>query len=48
MYFRFTESFFVAGLYYLALVTVATYILGRVEKRLFIPGFGADRSGNRN
>lgn len=38
--FRFTEVFFLVGLYYLALVTVATLILRRVEKRLAIPGFG--------
>lgn len=38
--FRFTEVFFIVGLYYLALVTVATFILRRVEKRLAIPGFG--------
>ncbi len=38
--FRFTEVFFVVGLYYLAMVTVATFILRRVEKRLAIPGFG--------
>jgi polar amino acid transport system permease protein len=39
--FRFTEVFFLVGLYYLALVTVATLILKRLEKRLAIPGFGA-------
>lgn len=39
--FRFTEVFFVVGIYYLALVTVATIILRQVEKRLAIPGFGA-------
>ncbi len=38
--FRFTEVFFVVGLYYLALVTVATLILRRLEKRFAIPGFG--------
>ena len=39
--FRFTETFFVVGLYYLAIVTVATYILKRLEKGLKIPGFGS-------
>jgi polar amino acid transport system permease protein len=39
-YFRFTESFFVAGLYYLALVSVAGIALGKLEKKLYIPGFG--------
>ncbi len=39
--FRFTEVFLVVGLYYLALVTVATLILKRLEHRLAIPGFGA-------
>lgn len=42
-YFRFTESFFVVGLYYLALVTVATIILRKVENKLYIPGFGKAR-----
>jgi polar amino acid transport system permease protein len=39
-YFRFTESFFVAGLYYLALVSIASIALGKLEKKLYIPGFG--------
>lgn len=39
-YFRFTESFFVAGLYYLGLVTLAGFVLGQLEKKLYIPGFG--------
>ncbi|MFO8085463.1 MAG: amino acid ABC transporter permease [Desulfobacterales bacterium] len=39
-YFRFTESFFVAGIYYLAIVTLAGFGLGRLEKTLYIPGFG--------
>ena len=37
--FRNTEVFIVVGLYYLALVTVATLILRYVERRLEIPGF---------
>lgn len=38
--FRFTETYFVVGLYYLALVSLATWILHRVEKSWAIPGFG--------
>lgn len=38
--FRFTEVFFIVGLYYLAMVTVATWILHWLERRYRIPGFG--------
>lgn len=38
--FRFSEVFMVVGVYYLTLVSVATYGLRRLEKRLEIPGFG--------
>lgn len=38
--FRFTECFFVAGIYYLVLVTIADFLLKRVEKKMRIPGFG--------
>jgi polar amino acid transport system permease protein len=38
--FRFTEAFMVAGLYYLILVTIATFALRKLEKKLAIPGFG--------
>ena len=38
--FRFSEVFLVVGLYYLAMVTVASFLLARLEKRLRIPGFG--------
>lgn len=38
--FRYTETFFVAGIYYLILVSIATWILHRVEKSWTIPGFG--------
>jgi polar amino acid transport system permease protein len=38
--FRFSEVFMVVGVYYLALVTVASWGLRRLEKRLEIPGFG--------
>ena len=39
-YFRFTEVFLVVGFYYLMLVTLATIGLQRLEKKLYIPGFG--------
>ncbi len=39
-YFRFTEVFAIIGLYYLFLVTLAIYILKRIEKAVHIPGFG--------
>ncbi|ADW17159.1 amino acid ABC transporter membrane protein 2, PAAT family [Desulfobulbus propionicus DSM 2032] len=39
-YFRFTEVFAIIGLYYLGLVTLAIFVLKRIEQRLFIPGFG--------
>jgi len=39
-YFRFTEVFLVIGLYYLVLVSLATIGLQKVEKKLYIPGFG--------
>lgn len=40
--FRFTESFTTVACYYLFLVTIATWLLGRLEKRLAIPGFGVE------
>ena len=39
--FRFTEVFFTVGLYYLAMVSVATWILARLERHYHIPGFGS-------
>lgn len=39
-YFRFTEVFALIGLYYLVLVTIAMFILKKIEKVLYIPGFG--------
>ncbi|MDX9833678.1 MAG: amino acid ABC transporter permease [Desulfobulbus sp.] len=39
-YFRFTEVFAVIGLYYLGLVTLASFLLQRIEQRLAVPGFG--------
>lgn len=41
--FRFTEAFTVVACYYLLLVTIATFLLQKVEQRLAIPGFGAKR-----
>lgn len=38
--FHFTEVFLVVGAYYLALVSLATWVLQRLEKRFTIPGFG--------
>lgn len=39
-YFRFTEVFLVIGLYYLILVSFAKIALGKLEKALYVPGFG--------
>lgn len=39
--FRFSEVFFVVGLYYLAMVTLASWLLRALERRYSIPGFGA-------
>ena len=39
-YFRFTEVFAVIALYYLTLVSLAMLALKKIEKILFIPGFG--------
>lgn len=39
--FRFSEVFFCVGLYYLALVSIATWILNKLESRYKIPGFGS-------
>ncbi|MHC1788592.1 amino acid ABC transporter permease [Solidesulfovibrio sp.] len=41
--FRNTEVFIVVGLYYLALVTIASFVLRVVEKKLEIPGFESKR-----
>lgn len=40
--FRFTEVFLAMGLYYLVLVSVATFFMQKLEKKLAIPGFGAN------
>lgn len=39
-YFRFTEVFAIIGLYYLVLVSLATLVLKKIEKAVYIPGFG--------
>lgn len=39
-YFRFTEVFMVIGVYYLMLVSLASLLLKKVEKMLYVPGFG--------
>ena len=39
-YFRFTEVFAIIGLYYLGLVSMAIFLLKKVEQRLYVPGFG--------
>mgnify|MGYP001015518378 CR=1 FL=1 len=39
-----TEVFMVVGVYYLILVTVASFILKQLENRLCIPGFDSNRS----
>lgn len=39
-YFRFTEVFAIIGLYYLALVSLATLVLKKIETAVYIPGFG--------
>jgi len=38
--FRFSEVFLVVGVYYLVIVTVASFLLRKLEDRLRIPGFG--------
>ncbi len=39
-YFRFTEVFAIIGLYYLLLVSIAMFLLKKLEQRLYVPGFG--------
>ncbi len=38
--FRYTEVFLVIGFYYLVLVTMAMFLLHKIEEKLKIPGFG--------
>lgn len=40
MTFRPTEIYFVTACYYLFMVTLATWFLNKLEKKLYIPGFG--------
>lgn len=40
-HFVFTEVFLLVGIYYLALVSLATWILSKLEARFTIPGFGS-------
>ena len=42
--FRYTEIFLIIGACYLAMTSVAGLILGRVEERLRLPGFGHHRT----
>lgn len=41
--FHYIEIYFTAGMYYLALTTLAAWFLRWVEKKAYIPGFGAAR-----
>jgi len=38
--FHYIEIYFTAGMYYLAMTTLATWLLKYLEKRAYIPGFG--------
>lgn len=38
--FRYTEVFLVIGFYYLVLVTMASFLLQKVEEKIKVPGFG--------
>ena len=42
--FRPTEVYVVAACYYLFLVTLATWLLGKLERKLAVPGFGKSQS----
>lgn len=42
-HFVFTEVFLLVGAYYLALVSIATWILAKVEAYVAIPGFGQEK-----
>lgn len=41
--FHYIEIYFTAGLYYLALTTLAAWILRWLERKTYIPGFGAQK-----
>ncbi|MDR1658221.1 MAG: amino acid ABC transporter permease [Deltaproteobacteria bacterium] len=40
LYFRHLECYFLTALYYLAMVTIATWLLNRLERFLTLPGLG--------
>lgn len=42
---RFTEIFLAAGVYYLLMTSLASFLLRRLEARLRLPGFGRPDSG---
>ncbi|MDV0443864.1 amino acid ABC transporter permease [Methanorbis rubei] len=42
-YFAYFEAFAAVGIFYLAIVTVATIAIGRLEKKYAIPGTGAEK-----
>lgn len=41
--YRYTEIFMAAGVYYLFLTTIATWLLHKIEMRVYIPGFGKQK-----
>lgn len=41
--YRYTEIFMAAGLYYLFLTSIATWLLAKIEARAYIPGFGKQK-----
>lgn len=41
--FHYIEIYFAAGMYYLALTTLAAWLLRWLEKKTYIPGFGAQK-----
>jgi polar amino acid transport system permease protein len=41
--FHYIEIYFMAGMYYLALTTLAAWILQWLEKKAYVPGFGAQK-----
>jgi polar amino acid transport system permease protein len=43
MFFKYTEVFFIVEIVYLILVSIATWILNTVKKKLSIPGFESPR-----
>ncbi|MBW1660101.1 MAG: amino acid ABC transporter permease [Deltaproteobacteria bacterium] len=44
LYFKYMELFLIAGAIYLLLVSIATWILNKVENRLAVPGFELPRA----